>query len=121
MQLLRYGSVGVIATLTHALVFIFLVELFDIRPVGAVVIAFLSALALSYFGHHRWTFNSTSPHGVQFIRFLLVALLGLGANVSITYLIVDVLFFWYGLALLLTVTAVPLLTFYLSKYWVFNR
>ncbi len=110
-----------LATLTHVLVFIFAVELLGMRPVIAVVIAFLLALILSYFGHLRWTFNAASSHGSQLVRFFVVAVLGLGANASITYLIVDVFYYWYGLALVLTITAVPILTFYLSKYWVFNR
>ena len=54
-------------------------------------------------------------------RFAVVAVAGLLLNVSITYAVVDVGGYWYGYALLAVVTVVPLLTFLLSRFWVFGE
>jgi len=118
--LLRFGVSGVLATLTHVLVFVALVEGLNLAPVPASVPAFCAALLVSYGLNYRWTFAATGAHGVLLPRFVLVSVAGLLVNVSITYAVVDIGGYWYGYALAAVITTVPLLTFLLSKYWVFE-
>ena len=54
-------------------------------------------------------------------RFMLVALAGLALNLGITWLIVDFALLWYGYALMTVIAVVPLLTYLLSRFWVFRR
>jgi putative flippase GtrA len=49
-----------------------------------------------------------------------VAVSGLLMNVAITYVVVDILAAWYAIALVLVVTLVPTVTFWLSRKWVFT-
>jgi len=119
-MLLRFAISGGLATATHVLVFITLVEWLSVRPVVSAGAAFIFALFVSYGMNYHWTFSVSGPHRVMLPRFALVAVLGLLLNLGITYAVVDMAGYWYGYALLLVVLLVPLVTFVISKLWVFN-
>jgi putative flippase GtrA len=119
--LIRFAISGGLATLTHIAVFVLLVEGLSMRPLYASVPAFLTAVGVSYGMNFRWTFDAQGPHHVMLPRFLLVALVGLGLNMLITWLVVDVGHYWYGYTLAAVVVIVPLVTFSLSKLWVFSK
>jgi putative flippase GtrA len=119
--LVRFALSGGLATLTHVTVFVVLVEWLTLRPVFAATPAFVFALLVSYAMNYHWTFSASAPHRIMLPRFVVVALLGLGLNLGITYVVVDVAGYWYGYALLLVVTLVPLVTFLLSHFWVFTE
>ena len=118
--LLRFAISGGLATAVHASLFVSLIEWFSMRPFIAAGVAFSVALLVSYGMNYHWTFSVSGPHRVMLPRFVAVAVLGLFLNLGITYTMVDVLGYWYGYALLLVVMLVPLMTFVLSKLWVFN-
>ncbi|MCK5639212.1 MAG: GtrA family protein [Gammaproteobacteria bacterium] len=119
--LTRFGVTGVLATATHTLVMVAFVEWLEVSPVFAVIPAFLAALLVSYVFNYRWTFKASAPHRIMLPRFLLVALNGLMLNLLIIYWVVDVANYWYGYGLILVVIIVPLITFALSKFWVFLK
>lgn len=119
-MVLRFAVSGGLATATHILVFVTVVEWLSVRPVVASGIAFVAALFVSYGMNYHWTFSVSGPHRVMLPRFALVAVLGLLLNLGITYAVVDMAGYWYGYALLLVVLLVPAMTFVLSKLWVFN-
>ena len=50
-----------------------------------------------------------------------IALAGLGLNHLNTWLVVDMRGYWHGYALILIVKLVPLMTYFLSRFWVFGR
>ena len=116
----RFGIVGVAATFIHVAVFSLLVELFGVAPVAASVPAFVTAMLASYGVNRRWTFAAQGSHRVHLPRYALVALIGLGLNVLITYVVVNLLGYWYGLALAVVVTVVPAATFLLNRNWAFK-
>ena len=118
-SVLRFAVSGGLATLTHVSVFVMLVEWFAVRPLLAATPAFVVALIVSYGMNYHWTFAVTGPHRIMLPRYVAVALLGLALNLGITYVVVDKLGGWYGYALILIVLCVPLVTFLLSKFWVF--
>jgi len=120
-SLIRFGITGVLATLTHVLLFVALVEMAQLRPVWAAGPAFLAAVGVSYGLNYGWTFEASGPHHVMAPRFFVVALTGLGLNLLITWLVVDVGGYAYGLALAAVVVVVPLVTYLLSRFWVFGR
>jgi putative flippase GtrA len=120
-SLIRFGITGVLATLTHVALFVLLVEWAYLRPLYAAVPAFLAAVGVSYAMNYRWTFRADGLHQVMLPRFVLVALAGLGLNLLITWMVVDVGNYWYGYALVLIIMLVPLVTYLLSRFWVFSR
>ena len=118
--LMRFAVSGGLATVTHVVVFVVLVEWLGLRPVLAATPAFVLALLVSYGANYHWTFAANGPHRLMLPRFVAVALIGLALNLLITYSVVDLAGYWYGYALLLVVLIVPLLTFTLSRVWVFR-
>lgn len=119
-------SVGVLATLMHALIYAGLGTLPVISPLVANLGAFLCAFLISFAGHFVWTFREQT-HGRRVVqlgacqfKFLLVALFGLVLNSILVWVVVDYLSLNYLLALVPMVFVVPLVTFFLSKRWVFR-
>ncbi len=126
-QLLRFGIIGVIATLIHAILFhtLYINQLFSSLP--ANLISFIVAFTVSYLGHLKWTFvikdvpKRTYPlFWKTLFRFLPTALLGLTVNITAGWLIIEYLqlshYYFLGIVVFFT----PALTFLISKYWVFK-
>jgi putative flippase GtrA len=125
LQLGRFGVVGALATLTHALTFAAAIETVHARPLLANFLGFALALCVSFVGHFHWTFRAeTGGRGPDvasmFLRFALVALAGLLLNSLIVLVVVEQLGFDYRIAMLLMMTAVPLLLFWLCKRFAFR-
>ena len=121
VQVARFAIVGVGATLTHVLIVLMLVENGLLHPFWANLIAFSTALFVTYFGNHQWVFELRGEHEHYFPKFIVIALLGLALNQGIVYLVVDSLGWDYRISLFLVVTAVPALTFALNRFWAFRR
>jgi putative flippase GtrA len=117
---IRFVVTGLLATATHASAFVMLIELASLRAVYAAVCSFLVALGVSYTLNYHWTFKAGGRHRVALPRFVLVALVGLILNIGITYLVVDIWSLWYGYALIAVVTAIPVVTYVLSRFWAFR-
>ena len=111
---------GGAATVTHVGAFVLFVELLALTPVVASVPSFLLALSVSYYGNRNFTFKSAGSHAAELPKYTIVAVSGLLMNVAITYVVVDILAAWYAIALVLVVTIVPTVTFWLSRKWVFT-
>jgi putative flippase GtrA len=115
----RFGLVGFAATLVHVMTVVALVEGGAMRAVWANLVAFSIALAVSYLGNHRWTFQSGSPHGFSFPRFAAVAVAGLLLNQAIVYAGTELLGVSYLWALAVVVLVIPTLGFAASRWWAF--
>lgn len=119
--MLRFGIVGICATVTHVVIVLSMVEGGFAGPFWANVAAFTGAVFVSYFGNHGWTFRLSGGHATHFSRFLPVALTGLALNQGIVYLVVRILGLDYRIALGLVVSVVPTITFTLSRQWAFRH
>ena len=120
-QVARFFSVGVAATLLHVLLFVAAIELLAISALNASVIAFSGAFIFSYLLNHRWTFAAEGRHHFHLPRFALVGGSGLILNMMIVYLLVDLFEYPYGVALLVVIFVVPLLSYFMNKHWTFPR
>ncbi|RZW11795.1 MAG: GtrA family protein, partial [Rhodobacteraceae bacterium] len=90
-------------------------------PFSANIFAFLSAFLVSYFGHSRFTYKSTAPASRSLPRFFAVASGGLFLNQAIVYLAVDVLGWQYITALVIVVSTVPVIIYFLGRVWAFRE
>jgi len=120
-KLFAFGCVGVAATLTHFAVGLGLVGAGIATPFYANIIAFLTAFGVSYVGHRRFTFQSTTNHKTALPRFFAVAAGGLILNQIIVYLVVNLLDQSYILALIIVVSIVPVLIYQAGRFWVFRE
>jgi putative flippase GtrA len=120
-QVPLFAVVGVAATLTHVAAALTARELAGLEPLQANLVGYLMAVGVSYLGNARLTFRRRALHGPQFMRFIVVSLLGLGVTQGLTWLLVQQLGwpFWAGLGVVAVV--VPALSFGLSRVWAFRH
>ena len=121
LTLLRYGLIGVCATVVHAGILWSLVTFANLRPSFATILGFLAAFSVSYVGHYYFTFRSTEPHRRALPRFLAVALSGAILNWLIFVIVNDSFQFDYWIAFLVAVIAVPIFVFVMSGRVAFKK
>ena len=120
LQFVRFGAVGLLATLVHVGVGLSLAGGLGLAPLAANFSAFSVAVLVSYLGNRGWTFGQDgSGRLVQLPKFLLVALLGLALNQVLVFMLVERLAWTYGAALAVVVLVVPLVSFAANRWWVF--
>lgn len=120
-EILRFGIVGVGATLTHLGLLRVGVEWFGASPVLANGLAFCVAVLVTYFGQSRWVFRSHGHDIARLRKFLLSVCGGLFLNVGIMALTVQVLGLNYLVGFVSGLVIIPAVTFVINKFWVFGR
>ncbi len=118
-QAFRFATVGILSTLAHVAVGLALAEAVGLPAFWANFAAFGGAVLVSYFGNLAWTFGLGDERLARLPRFLVIAAAGLLFNQMIVFAAVDLLGWSYRLALAAVVLVVPLLTFIMSRRWVF--
>lgn len=120
-QMARFGLVGVVATCAHYLVAIIAVQ--NINVYGANLAGYLAAVAISYFGHQRFSFQLSAgeiSHRSQFPRFVLASLGGLALSYLLLAIMENGLGAPHWLSLAAAVCLVPVYTFVVNKLCVFR-
>lgn len=120
-SIFAFGTVGLLATLTHVATGLALVEAGLLRPFSANLVAFLAAFGLSYLGHRRFTFRSDVAHARALPKFFATVIAGLVLNQSIVYVAVTLLGWPYIAALALVVTVVPVAVYLALRDWTFRE
>jgi putative flippase GtrA len=121
-QVLRFGIVGTTAAVVNLAIVIGLVEFKLLSPLGANIIAFAIAFQVSYFGHRLWTFSrTTNTHKTAIPRLLVISVSSFIANEGFFYVFLTVFQLPYILALFLTLTVLPVISFIFNKWWVFQE
>ena len=118
-EITRFGAVGVAASVLHIGVALTLIRIGALGVYGANAVAFLVALVVSYFGHHRWTFDREGRHAEHFPRFVATAILGFILNQCIILLSIEVFGLAYWAGILIVVATVPGIVYLLCKLWAF--
>lgn len=119
LQFGRFAAVGVAATLVHVLVYSIAVALLDQAPQVGNTIGFAAGVNISYFGNRRWTFADRASASLA--RFWGVALFGFALNSLFVHLVTATLALAYYWAIPPIVAVTPVVTFALSRAWVFRR
>jgi putative flippase GtrA len=117
-QVIRFGVVGVAATLTHVLVAMAAEAVLSVPDQAANLAGFLVAVLVSYGGHAWLTFGVPLRSGRQFLRFLVQALAGLGAS-SLTVWAVTSAGFGFQTAMAAVAVVVPTVSYLTMRFWVF--
>lgn len=120
LQMVKFGFVGLAATAVHVAMLFLLVEQLGVEPVLASVPAFLTALVISFLANHHWTFSAKGTYGHYFSRFATVSAAGMIVNVAIMYITVSLMHLSYVAGLMAVVILVPLVSFFLQRYWTFS-
>ena len=116
-QFTKFGLVGLINTLIHAVILFAAVEVSKLHPVVGNFMAFLGANMVSFIMNSYWTFK-TAPEVRRYGKFLTSSLLALGLTLGIAG-IFEFLGFHYGLGFLCIILLVPALNYWMLKRWAF--
>ena len=116
-QFTKFGLVGLINTLIHAVILFAAVEVSKLHPVVGNFMAFLGANMASFIMNSYWTFK-TSPEVRRYGKFLTSSLLALGLTLGIAG-IFEFLGIHYGLGFLCIILLVPALNYWMLKRWAF--
>lgn len=121
-QIIRFGVIGAAATVVHMSVAFVLYYGLDFAPLMANPIAFLIAWCVSYTGQFKWTFkDSGAQHKSSAPKFFAVSVLSLVLSQIVVWFTAQYLGLPFYLAMICVVLSVPIVTFLLSKFWVFRR
>jgi putative flippase GtrA len=91
VQLFKFGVVGASGYIVNLAVFALLNQALDVHHIVAAVGAFCVAVSNNFLWNRHWTFDAAHGHaGFQAARFLTVSLIGLGVNLAVLALLVDV-------------------------------
>ena len=116
-QFTKFGLVGLINTLIHAVILFAAVEVSKLHPVVGNLMAFLGANMASFIMNSYWTFK-TAPEVRRYGKFLTSSLLALGLTLGIAG-IFEFLGIHYGLGFLCIILLVPALNYWMLKRWAF--
>ena len=121
LQLAKFATVGASGYVVNLAVFSLLVLGADLHHLPAATISFLVAVTNNYTWNRLWTFRGSRGHvAYQGLRFLVVALCALVANLAILELLV-----WAGVpkipAQATAIVLVMPLNFVGNKLWSFRR
>lgn len=119
VELLIFGIVGISATLTHYLSALFCVELLAWSVYFANILGYLLAVSVSFFGHATFTFKS-KPSLHSLARFVVSSVLGFITSLLVLWLSQNVFNFHHRVSFALVVTTVPIMSYFLGKFWVFK-
>jgi putative flippase GtrA len=122
VKLFSYGIIGLIGTLIHFSVLVFLVELFHFEPVLSSSIGFIVTVIVSFYLNRRFTFRiKTSKTTVTFIKYTLVSCSGFILNSVIMYFSVHMLSLHYSIGQAIVVVVLPISNILLNNYWTFRE
>ena len=115
----RYCIAGTIAVTVQLAVLTSLVEIFGLHETLSSALAFCVAVVVNYILQYYWTFSSTGSHGTLFIKFSVVACLGLVINTSVFWTLNELLEVHYFLSQVVATGLVVMFNFLINRHFVF--
>lgn len=125
IQLFQFAVVGGTGYLVNLVVFALLTAGLDVHHVLAAVGAFVVAVTNNFVLNRIWTFrlqgSREHPAGFQAARFFTVSIVGLGVNLAVLTLLVDLAGVSELPAQAIAVAAATPVNFIGNKLWTFGR
>jgi len=121
LQLFKFGVVGASGYAINLIVFAGLTSGLGVHHLAAAVGAFCVAVSSNFFWNRHWTFGATEGHaGFQAARFFAVSVAGLGVNLAVLALLVDLAGVAELPAQALAVAVAMPVNFIGNKLWTFD-
>lgn len=122
LQFIKFSVVGISGTAVDWLFYFGLTRWFGVFYLLAKALSFIIAAINNYIWNRVWTFESHQKKvALEFSKFFVVSLIGLGFNTLIMYLVVEKLKFNDFWGLILATAAVMLWNFFANKFWTFKK
>lgn len=119
LEAIRFGLIGLCATVTYLLVSL-ISHHAGLQAYFASLIGYLASVGISYFGHSSFTFRSDRPHRSKGPRFLVVTFFVFALTNVIIFFVTGPLGQPFAIATLVVAISIPVLTWLLSRFWVFG-
>ena len=122
LQLARFCAVGASGYVVNLAVYTLLLRGAGLHYLLAATGSFLVAVTSNYTWNRLWTFRGERGHvGYQGLRFLIVSIASLAANLVLLHLLVDRIEVGKVLAQAIAIVLVTPLNFVGNKLWSFGR
>ena len=120
-QFFCFFIVGITGLVIDMASLVFLKEVFEIRPVYAVVMSQIGVLVYNFSLNKFWSFKNTQRPHKQAIRYATLA----GANylfsVAAMYVFAEILSADYRIVRIVSIGCMGCWNFFLYKYWVYKE
>lgn len=121
IKLIRFSIVGVGNTLVNWGIF-FILNAFGVYYIISNIIAYIIATINSYIWNSLWVFKYGQGLDINTsVKFFILNLVGLTANTTIMYILVDILNLNKFMALVLASVVVVIMNYTINKLWVFKE
>lgn len=123
IQIVKYIFTGGLATTSNLVILFIGVHYFQLWYLTAAIIAFCSAVIISYLLHKFWTFEDYSTYNIhtQFSAFFVFAIVMLGLNTLLMYIFVDGIGLWYLFAQALAAAVTACINYIYFNKVIFNN
>jgi len=118
-KLSRFTLIGILATLTHIVISFLVIRLFGASLHFANLSGFAVALTVSYVGHYYFSFRSERDHRATLPRFFGSALVAYLGNVVLVAALGALTALAEDTRLLMGICVMPIISFILSRLWVY--
>lgn len=120
-KLFKYSIVGASGTIIDLFGLFILVHFFQFEVLVATTISFILAATNNFIWNKKWTFkNKSRSYHHQYIKFLLVSIVGLIFTLILMYGLHEVLDIWYMYAKVITSLVVLYWNYFGNKIWTFK-
>ena len=121
-QIVRFGVVGLCATVLYVTLAFFFATTFSRWPSAfSAFAAYVVAGLFSYLAHKLFTFASDGDHAREAPRFVAVSAAGFGLAALLPLVLHDVMGLSLAIPVLLTAVIVPVMNFVALRWFVFRR
>lgn len=119
LQFTRFAAVGVTANFILYVLYLLLTS-FGLEYVLAMTILYVTGVCYTFFFNKKWTFEKNTRITAEFLRYLMLYLVGYFINLSMLILFVHYLGFGHQIVQGIMVIILAGLFFIAQKYWVFR-
>lgn len=121
IRFIKFGMVGVINTLVNWIIF-FILNALGMYYILANIIAYILGTVNSYLWNTLWVFKYKDKASTETtIKFIILNLIGLGLNIGILYVLVDLCNLNKFIGLVITTAIVMIINYIVNKLWVFSK
>jgi len=120
-DIFRFIIIGGLATVVHYVTALITHYVVGLSPLWANFIAFCAAFNVTYIGNYFWVFKADTKHKTALPKSLTVSLTGLSVGQIIIWALTEKLGTAFHLTLIAVIMLVPILTFTLNRFWVFEK
>ncbi|TWJ09815.1 GtrA family protein [Altererythrobacter ishigakiensis] len=116
---IRFGIVGVTATISYTVVSLSVFEIW-MSALIANLVGYLASIGISYFGHARFSFRSQRGHAEQGPRFILLSGFTYLLTNAILYIGMEVLKLGFLVSTIAVACSIPIITWVIARRWIFT-